>query len=97
MSGPYRAELPPGVYACIRVIDHGEGITAEEIERIFDPYHTRKQFGRGLRTGGDFLGVAHDVAGGIEVESRLGHAVPGFHLPIMEAGTARQITYSAPV
>ena len=97
MSGPYRAELPPGVYACIRVIDHGEGITAEEIERIFDPYHSRKQFGRGLGLA-SILGVAHGHGGGIEVESRLGHgSTVSLYLPIMEAGTARSVIYSAPV
>ena len=97
MSGPYRAELPPGLYACIRVIDQGEGITAEEAERIFDPYHTRKQFGRGLGLAA-ILGVAHGHGGGIEVESRLGRgSTVSLYLPIMEAGTARSVTYSAPV
>lgn len=95
MSGPYRTELPPGVYACIRVIDQGDGITAEEIERIFDPYHTRKQFGRGLGLAA-ILGVAHGHGGGIEVESRLGRgSTVSLYLPIMEASAARQVTYSA--
>lgn len=95
MSGPYRTELPPGVYACIRVIDQGEGITAEEAERIFDPYHTRKQFGRGLGLAA-ILGIAHGHGGGIAVESRLGHgSTVSLYLPIMEAGTARQVTYTA--
>jgi len=94
MSGPYRAELPPGIYACIRVIDHGEGIIAEEIEWIFDPYHSRKQFGRGLGLAA-ILGIVHGHGGGIDVESRLGRgSTVSLYLPIMEAGADRPIASS---
>ena len=68
MSGPYRTELPPGLYACIQVTDQGEGIGANELEDIFDPYHTRKQFGRGLGLAA-ILGVAHGHGGGVVLES----------------------------
>lgn len=96
MSGSYRTKLPTGVYACIRVTDHGEGISAEEIEHILDPYHSRKQFGRGLGLA-SILGVAHGH-GGIEVESRLGHgSTVSLYLPIMEASAPQSVTYSASV
>jgi signal transduction histidine kinase len=68
MSGPYRTELPAGLYACIQVIDHGKGIAAEDIDRIFDPYYTSKEFGRGLGLAA-VLGIAHGHGGGIMVES----------------------------
>ena len=79
-------------FSCIRVIVQGEGFTAVEIERIFDPYHTHKQFGRGLGLAA-ILGVAHGHGGGIEVESRLGRgSTVSLYLPIMEAGAERHVT-----
>lgn len=72
MSGPYRTELMVGLYARIRVTDQGKGIAPENIERIFDPYYTRKEFGRGLGLAA-VLGIVHGHGGGIEVESSPGH------------------------
>jgi len=92
MSGPYRTALPPGLYACIRVIDDGEGISAGEIDRIFDPYHTRKQFGRGLGLAA-ILGVAHGHGGGIEVKSKPGCGTAvSLYLPMMATGTETYVT-----
>jgi signal transduction histidine kinase len=84
MSGPYRTELPPGLYACIRVTDQGEGISAEELDHIFDPYHTRKQFGRGLGLAA-ILGIAHGHGGGIELASQPGcGTIASLYLPNSE-------------
>jgi two-component system cell cycle sensor histidine kinase/response regulator CckA len=84
MSGPYRTELPPGLYACIRVTDHGDGITAEELEHIFDPYRTRKEFGRGLGLAA-ILGIAHGHGGGIELVSQPGRgSTASLYLPNSE-------------
>lgn len=96
MSGPYRTELPPGLYACIRVTDQGEGISAEEIEHIFDPYHTHKEFGRGLGLAA-ILGIAHGHGGGIELVSQPGHgSTASLYLPNSEvAGQPARV--SAPV
>jgi signal transduction histidine kinase len=38
----------PGSYAYIEVCDEGRGISAAELERIFDPFLTSKPLGRGL-------------------------------------------------
>ena len=84
MSGPYRTELPPGLYACIRVTDQGDGITAEELEHIFDPYRTRKEFGRGLGLAA-ILGIAHGHGGGIELVSQPGRgSTASLYLPNSE-------------
>ncbi len=97
MAGPYRTALPPGLYACIRVIDDGDGINAEDIDRIFDPYHTGKQFGRGLGLAA-ILGVAHGHGGGIEVKSKFGCGTTvSLYLPMMEAGTEQFVTRRSPV
>ena len=100
MSGPYRTELPPGLYACFRVTDQGEGISAEELEHIFDPYNTRKQFGRGLGLAA-ILGIAHGHGGGIELESQPGRgSVASLYLPNTQsaaAGVPRPAGKIAPV
>jgi signal transduction histidine kinase/ActR/RegA family two-component response regulator len=45
---PAGTELAPGRYVCLSVHDRGEGISAENIARIFDPYFTTKKNGTGL-------------------------------------------------
>jgi signal transduction histidine kinase len=97
MSGPYRTELPPGLYACIQVTDQGEGIEAEELDHIFDPFHTRKEFGRGLGLAA-ILGIAHGHGGGIELESQPGRgSTVSLYLPIIEvSGTEQTARISTP-
>jgi CheY-like chemotaxis protein/anti-sigma regulatory factor (Ser/Thr protein kinase) len=48
--------LPPGSYVRIRVRDRGEGIPAQDLEKIFDPYFTTRLEGTGLG-----LAVCHSV------------------------------------
>jgi PAS domain S-box-containing protein len=64
--------LKPGEYVRIYVHDEGPGIPEEDLQRIFDPYFTRKQMGNEKGTG---LGlsisyaVVKDHGGIITVES----------------------------
>jgi signal transduction histidine kinase len=82
MSGPYRTELPAGLYACIRISDRGDGIAPEEIDRIFDPYYSSKEFGRGLGLAA-VLGIVHGHGGGITVESKPGRgSTVSLYLPL---------------
>jgi signal transduction histidine kinase len=91
MSGPYRMELPAGLYACIQVRDRGKGIAPEELDRIFDPYYSSKEFGRGLGLAA-VLGIAHGHGGGITVESTPGRGSTVFlFLPL----SSREATPSA--
>ena len=41
----------PGEYAVLRIKDAGRGLTAEEIERIFEPFYTHKKMGRRFISG----------------------------------------------
>jgi PAS domain S-box-containing protein len=65
--------LSPGPYVRIRMRDTGEGIEPEIMDRIFDPYYTTKEVGKGTGMG---LSVIHGIVkrhgGGILVESELG-------------------------
>jgi PAS domain S-box-containing protein len=66
-------DLPAGPYLRIAVADSGTGIDPAIIERIFDPYFTTKEKGKGTGLG---LAVVHGIVkqygGGISVDSRLG-------------------------
>lgn len=63
--------LTPGVYVRVSVEDHGPGIPAENLLRIYDPFFTTKPKGSGLG-----LAVVHSIVkrhgGQVDVTSRVG-------------------------
>jgi nitrogen-specific signal transduction histidine kinase/ActR/RegA family two-component response regulator len=66
-------DLTPGRYVNIKISDTGQGISVEEMDRIFDPYFTTKEVGQGTGMG---LSVVHGIVksheGSISVESKYG-------------------------
>ncbi len=64
-----------GAVACVRldVTDTGTGIAPEDLDRVFDPFYTTKDAGRGTGLG---LSVAHSIVeehgGWFDVESKVG-------------------------
>jgi PAS domain S-box-containing protein len=59
-------------YAVLEVHDEGCGIAAPDMEKLFDPFFTRKFLGRGLGLP-LVLGIVRAHGGGVTVASREGH------------------------
>jgi PAS domain S-box-containing protein len=65
--------LSPGAYVRLKVRDTGEGIAPTIIDRIFEPYYTTKEIGKGTGMGLSMIhGMVRRQGGGIRVESELG-------------------------
>jgi CheY-like chemotaxis protein len=67
-------QVPSGEYVILRVHDTGEGISAEDMERIFEPFYTKRKMGRsGTGIGlAVVYGIIQDLGGHIVVDSEVG-------------------------
>lgn len=87
--------LELGAYVRIRVMDDGEGISAEAKQRIFEPFFTTKPAGKGTGLGLSMVyGILRQWKGSISVESAPG-AGAAFDLLIPSgAPTGARVTLS---
>ena len=68
-----RAEVPAGQWLEIGVADDGCGITPEVLDRMFDPFYSTKELGRGSGMGLAMVhGIVHDHGGHLLVETTPG-------------------------
>ena len=69
-----KEKIAPGEYATLSIADNGTGISAQDLDRIFEPFFTKKKMGR----SGTGLGMAvvwgtvHDHNGHIEINTAEG-------------------------
>ena len=78
--------LPKGRYVKISVKDNGEGIPEEIQDRIFDPFFSTKEEGRGLGLYSAYL-IATRHGGDIDFESHPGRGTT-FHILLPSTGKA---------
>lgn len=86
--------LTPGQYARLEVEDTGRGMSAETLQRIFEPFFSEKGVGRGLGLAA-MLGVVRAHRGGVSVESglqkgtRFTVVLPALEQPVAERNARR--------
>jgi signal transduction histidine kinase len=82
--------LAPGKYVKLTVADNGHGIDSQIIDRIFDPYFTTKEPGKGTGMGLAMVhGIVKNHGGWIKVASEVGKGTQfDIFFPIIDADVA---------
>ncbi|MBU1585850.1 MAG: PAS domain-containing protein, partial [Proteobacteria bacterium] len=81
--------LPPGDYLKLEVCDTGHGMDEQTLEKVFDPYFTTKDVGKGTGLGLALVqGIVEEHNGCILVDTKIGQGT-SFKLffPVMEKET----------
>jgi CheY-like chemotaxis protein len=88
----------PGAYAVIEVADEGAGMDAATMARIFEPFYTTKEVGRGSGLGlSTVYGIVKQNDGYVSVDSAPGAgSVFRVYLPAAEGDVAAVIADAAP-
>ena len=78
-------DIKAGPYAVLKVSDDGCGIALGNMEKIFDPYFTTKEQGKGTGIGlSTVYGIIKEHGGDIQVYSELGKGTTfNIYLPLM--------------
>jgi len=92
-------DIPPGHYIRLSISDTGHGIAPQLVEKIFDPYYTTREFGKGTGMG---LSIVHGIIqshnGAIMVRSTPERGTTfTIYLPVIEKNTEEKQTVAAPL
>ncbi|MBO0737103.1 MAG: response regulator [Alphaproteobacteria bacterium] len=81
------AGLRPGDYVRVSVTDRGHGMSADVLQRVFEPYFTTKERGKGTGMGLSMVhGMMAQLGGTVIINSRVGHGTSvSIFLPRAEA------------
>jgi signal transduction histidine kinase len=94
----FPADLPPGRYVSLEVLDRGTGMDEATKKRIFEPFFTTKFTGRGLGLSA-VLGIVRSHRGAIKT-SKLGEGTtmqvlwPPLDHAVPEVPNGRAITFA---
>ncbi|WP_459916124.1 PAS domain-containing hybrid sensor histidine kinase/response regulator [Desulfocicer niacini] len=89
----HQVKLRPGKYAKLKVSDNGFGMDNDILDRIFDPYFTTKDIGKGTGIGMAIVhGIVEKHGGAITVDSSPGRGSTfTIFLPVHDGLTAQNI------
>jgi PAS domain S-box-containing protein len=82
-----QGELPAGRYLRVAVVDTGEGMDAETLQRAFEPFYTTKPIGKGTGLGlSQVYGFVRQSGGEVTIQSEPGQGTTvAMLLPVREA------------
>ncbi len=85
---PPVADMSPGDYVIVSIVDTGEGMAPEVLERILEPFFTTKPVGKGTGLGVPMVyGFAKRSGGALQIRSAPGEGTEAsLYLPRAETG-----------